>query len=199
MSSREVSIEEARKRLGDYVNAALLTGTVTIITRNGRPAARIAPLEDTMTSTSTTRFTSEAAFVEALRELPTITDGQGYRIDPARAWAAYAADPEHWHAATQDNPTGDPFAGLALEDGPYWVTNAAADGVYEIHTAVRNNTTGAWETIQVESGTSAEFDRAEVSAQDIGGSPGLELRLRLIDPDLDGDAQVIATREIESR
>src|SRR5207302_1769732 len=53
MSSSEVSIEEARKRLGDYINAALLTGTVTIITRNGRPAARIAPLETAMSTTTT--------------------------------------------------------------------------------------------------------------------------------------------------
>lgn len=52
MSSNKVSIEEARKRLGDYVTAAALTGTTTIITRNGRPAARIAPLEDFMTTTT---------------------------------------------------------------------------------------------------------------------------------------------------
>jgi prevent-host-death family protein len=45
MSSDEVGIEDARKRLGDYVNAALIGGTTTVITRNGRPVARIAPLE----------------------------------------------------------------------------------------------------------------------------------------------------------
>jgi prevent-host-death family protein len=45
MSSENVGIEDARKHLGDYVNAALVAGTTTIITRNGRPVARIAPLE----------------------------------------------------------------------------------------------------------------------------------------------------------
>lgn len=53
MCSAEVSIENARKKIGDLANAAHLAGTTTIITRNGRPVARITPLEDTMTTTTT--------------------------------------------------------------------------------------------------------------------------------------------------
>lgn len=41
MSSKEVGIEEARKRLGDLVTAAQ-QGTDIILTRNGKPAARLA-------------------------------------------------------------------------------------------------------------------------------------------------------------
>lgn len=40
MSSKEVGIEEARKRLGDLVTAAQ-QGTDIILTRNGKPAARL--------------------------------------------------------------------------------------------------------------------------------------------------------------
>ncbi|MBM0257036.1 type II toxin-antitoxin system Phd/YefM family antitoxin [Micromonospora sp. 4G55] len=48
MSSKEVGIEEARKRLGDLVTAAQ-QGTDIILTRNGKPAARIVCVqEDTM-------------------------------------------------------------------------------------------------------------------------------------------------------
>jgi prevent-host-death family protein len=58
MSSKEVPLEQARKKLGDLVNAALLAGTTTIITRNGRPTARIAPLEDTVTITADAAVTA---------------------------------------------------------------------------------------------------------------------------------------------
>lgn len=46
--SNRVSINDARPKLGDLVTAAQVLGRTTIITRNGRPAARLAPLEDTM-------------------------------------------------------------------------------------------------------------------------------------------------------
>ncbi len=49
-----------------------------------------------------------------------------------------------------------------------------------ITTSVRN-TTGAWEIIEREAGTVEDFDIAEVSARDIGGEPGQELLLCLLD------------------
>lgn len=45
MSSREVGIEDARKRLGDLVTA-VQQGVEVILTRNGKPAARIVRYED---------------------------------------------------------------------------------------------------------------------------------------------------------
>lgn len=50
MSSKEIGLREARAKLGDLVTAAMY-GQTTIITRNGRPAARIAPLEETSMDT----------------------------------------------------------------------------------------------------------------------------------------------------
>lgn len=41
---REVGIEVARAKLGDLVDRARLAGEVTILTRNGTPAAAIVPL-----------------------------------------------------------------------------------------------------------------------------------------------------------
>lgn len=45
MSSQEVGIEEARKRLGDLVTA-VQQGADVVLTRNGKPAARIVPIEE---------------------------------------------------------------------------------------------------------------------------------------------------------
>lgn len=55
MSEREIGIEEARKTLGDLIDAARLTGASTVITRHGKPAARIVPIteESTMSDTTT--------------------------------------------------------------------------------------------------------------------------------------------------
>lgn len=50
MTSKEVGIEEARKRLGDLVTAAQ-QGADIILTRNGKPAARLTRYEEpTMTA-----------------------------------------------------------------------------------------------------------------------------------------------------
>ena len=57
------------------------------------------------------------------------------------------------------------------------------------------NATGAWEVIEREAGTAEDFDTAEVSARDIGGEPGQELLLRLMD---DGGTE-LARREIATR
>ncbi|MDG4784368.1 type II toxin-antitoxin system prevent-host-death family antitoxin [Micromonospora sp. WMMD1102] len=52
MSSREIGIEDARKRLGDIVTA-VQQGADIVLTRNGKPAARIVPIkEQTMTTTT---------------------------------------------------------------------------------------------------------------------------------------------------
>jgi hypothetical protein len=57
------------------------------------------------------------------------------------------------------------------------------------------NATGSWEVIEREAGTVEDFDIAEVSARDIGGEPGQELLLRLMD---DGGTE-LARREIATR
>lgn len=55
MSSKEVGIEEARKRLGDLVTAAQQGGDI-ILTRNGKPAARLVRMEETVTVTTATTY-----------------------------------------------------------------------------------------------------------------------------------------------
>lgn len=56
MSSKDVGIEEARKRLGDLITAAQ-QGTEIVITRNGKPAARIVAIkEPAMTTTTATTY-----------------------------------------------------------------------------------------------------------------------------------------------
>ena len=47
--SKEVGIEQARKTLGDLANEVRFTGNDIVLTRNGKPVARIAPLEEAMT------------------------------------------------------------------------------------------------------------------------------------------------------
>ncbi|WP_407700359.1 type II toxin-antitoxin system Phd/YefM family antitoxin [Streptomyces beihaiensis] len=42
---REVGIEQARKILGDLVNEVRYSGRSIVLTRNGTPVARLAPLE----------------------------------------------------------------------------------------------------------------------------------------------------------
>jgi prevent-host-death family protein len=44
MESQKVGIEQARGQLGDLVSAAANDGQVTIITKNGIPAAALVPL-----------------------------------------------------------------------------------------------------------------------------------------------------------
>ncbi|MDA8371437.1 MAG: type II toxin-antitoxin system Phd/YefM family antitoxin [Nocardiopsaceae bacterium] len=44
-AAETVGIEQARKVLGELVNQVRYTGRPIVLTRNGRPAARLAPLE----------------------------------------------------------------------------------------------------------------------------------------------------------
>lgn len=50
MNPRETSLTEARSTIGDLVTCAQYGGQVTIITRNGKPAAAIVPI-NTITPT----------------------------------------------------------------------------------------------------------------------------------------------------
>lgn len=68
---------------------------------------------------------------------------------------------------------------------------------YEIHTDIRN-ASGSWECISIEPGTADDFSQADISATDLGGWPGQEVRVRLIDPTLDGDARTLDTRELRT-
>lgn len=71
MSSKEVGIEEARKILGDLVTQVTQTGADIILTRRGRPLARITPLEPTVTYTST----------DLRRQVTTATDASDGEYD----------------------------------------------------------------------------------------------------------------------
>lgn len=71
MSSKVVGIEEARKRLGDLVTA-VQQGADIILTRNGKPAARLTAYneEPAMLDVNTTVFTcyesnSDAVYIQA--------------------------------------------------------------------------------------------------------------------------------------
>jgi prevent-host-death family protein len=55
--SKEVGIEQARKTLGDLANEVRYTGADIVLTRNGTPVARIAPLENSVPITVGTRIT----------------------------------------------------------------------------------------------------------------------------------------------
>ncbi|MGK3105336.1 type II toxin-antitoxin system Phd/YefM family antitoxin [Streptomyces sp. WAC05858] len=55
--SKEVGIEQARKTLGDLVNEVRYSGADITLTRNGKPVARIAPLESAMAIAVGTRVT----------------------------------------------------------------------------------------------------------------------------------------------
>lgn len=50
---KEIGIEEARKTLGDLANEVRYTRTDIVLTRNGKPVARIAPLDETEAATET--------------------------------------------------------------------------------------------------------------------------------------------------
>ncbi|MBI1865911.1 MAG: type II toxin-antitoxin system Phd/YefM family antitoxin [Nitrospirae bacterium] len=43
--SRSVTVEDARKRLGDLVDGARIRGDHYVISKNGKPAAAICPIE----------------------------------------------------------------------------------------------------------------------------------------------------------
>lgn len=64
MSSKEVGIEEARKRLGDLVTAAQ-QGTDIVLTRNGKPAARIARHQEDIVVTLDLRQTAATVIARA--------------------------------------------------------------------------------------------------------------------------------------
>lgn len=55
-----IGIEQARKTLGDLVNQAQYSHTITYLTRNGRPVAAIVPLERIMQTTATYDTTQAA-------------------------------------------------------------------------------------------------------------------------------------------
>jgi len=65
---------------------------------------------------------------------------------------------------------------------------------WTITTSVRN-ATGAWKIIEREPGTVEDFDITEVSARDIGGEPGQELLLCL----LDDEGTEVVRREVTVR
>ncbi|MFE2850531.1 type II toxin-antitoxin system Phd/YefM family antitoxin [Streptomyces lavendulae] len=70
MSSREVGIEQARKTLGDLANEVRYSGNDIILTRNGKPVARLAPLKETQMGNTPSRALSEALAIMHEAGLP---------------------------------------------------------------------------------------------------------------------------------
>lgn len=125
MSRKEVGIEEARKRLGDLVTAAR-QGTDIVLTRNGKPAARlIAYVEEpviTVAELATTAGTTPekfARFAGAFTEndprtgrLPKRWAGQGVDATFTRdeadellaEWDRHATSAEGLAYLTPDDP-----------------------------------------------------------------------------------------------
>jgi prevent-host-death family protein len=121
MSSKEVGIEEARKRLGDLVTAAQ-QGTDIILTRNGKPAARLTPyMEDTMTVTTATTYGADFSSDKQTDGIYAYINGgdyseeqQGKLVDAMMAALREEVDallPEDvsWQPATSEfiHPVGD--------------------------------------------------------------------------------------------
>lgn len=67
MSDREIGLREARKELGDLARAAHYSGQITTLTDNGKPIARIVPIEEpAMTSSDSVRIASASEWADAL-------------------------------------------------------------------------------------------------------------------------------------
>ena len=85
MSSQNIGIEEARGKLGDLVTA-VQQGADIILTRNGKPAARIIRYqEDTMTTTYSTRDEAiQREIIDAIEANRTATADE-YDVDAIAA------------------------------------------------------------------------------------------------------------------
>jgi prevent-host-death family protein len=116
MNSENVGIEEARKRLGDYVTAAQ-QGAIITITRNGKPAATITAYEETAVN----------ATIAIIDKLNAYEAGEGTNI-----WQDIILDLDEYDAAATEelDPSGasDRFA---LADGTIIRWDGSSDEWYE--------------------------------------------------------------------
>jgi prevent-host-death family protein len=88
MGMREMLLREVRAKLGDLAEAAH-HGETIVLTKHGRPYARIAPLEDTMTTQYALCWESagsESAWV--IRMLDSRSDA------PANLWDLWVSNPD---------------------------------------------------------------------------------------------------------
>lgn len=114
MNGKNVGIEEARKTLGDLVTAAQ-QGDDIVITRNGKPAARIVPIEESPMPTIAERIATYRKF----SVVPTVVDTLGIDdrspglVDLGRAELATEAKPFADLVAAVDEFFGDEL-GAAL-------------------------------------------------------------------------------------
>lgn len=94
MRSKEVGIEEARKRLGDYITAAQ-QGTDIILTRNGKPAARLIRYqEDTVTITMRNDDNETMTITRSGDEIRQVFTTDGVVTDDSIAYSG--SDPDGW-------------------------------------------------------------------------------------------------------
>ena len=114
MSSKEVGIEQARKTLGDLVTA-VQQGADIVLTRNGKPAARIV------------RYAEETATMDTTRDLPQdlIDALLAHDVDPTAVTLApdgeMTIERDGGHIAIGSEPSEDD------EDALWWTATAYVD------------------------------------------------------------------------
>ncbi|GAA4221584.1 antitoxin (DNA-binding transcriptional repressor) of toxin-antitoxin stability system [Streptosporangium album] len=110
MSSKEVGIEDGRKKFGDLVIAAQTHGKTTIVTRYGRPAAMITPVPLHI----------------ALRDITVEAIDQGnWRDQAVEDWIEAAAEQGYGFTILAVYDTGDVLAVLAKNE---WVGDQIVAG-----------------------------------------------------------------------
>ncbi|MEU8158058.1 type II toxin-antitoxin system Phd/YefM family antitoxin [Micromonospora sp. NPDC048986] len=159
MTSKNVGIEEARKRLGELVTAAQ-QGTDVILTRNGKPAARIVAFkEHTVVSSMESASTPIASggytydhevdgpdFVDfTAAELRTLASERGYDFSSHPEIVIAAA--EKAVTAAQDRATAARQARIAFRNGPAAAAEKAMNDA-EVHSAEYDAAAAAHEALE---------------------------------------------------
>jgi len=106
MIQREIGIEEARKTLGDIVASVRHTGQSVILTKNGKPAARIVPVEIVTYYAVVVRGEQPGSLGEDLAGSEVETDAE--IAEWAMANGVTSDDPDVWVLVTEDDePEGE--------------------------------------------------------------------------------------------
>lgn len=107
MSSAYVGIEEARKRLGDLVTAAQ-QGADVVLTRNGKPAARLVAIKEPV-MTPINEFNPDHLATGADREMSAalVEAGIEFEARPDGIFHVFGADVSTWVLAIGGEPAED--------------------------------------------------------------------------------------------